>query len=89
MMGLEPTTFCMAKGASRLTTPDPVYGIGVVMRNYRKAVAFPSGPVRPRNLTWHLTDEPHAPRDTYEKRLAPKWRRFPQLIPGIAAQAAA
>jgi len=36
MMGLEPTTFCMAKGTDDLTPPDATDGIRMVRRNRRE-----------------------------------------------------
>jgi hypothetical protein len=33
MMGLEPTTFCMAKGSGDLTEVDDAYEIRMVTRN--------------------------------------------------------
>ena len=45
MKGLEPSTFCMAKGSGGLTTPDATYGIRAIERNrpggvmHRRAVS--------------------------------------------------
>jgi hypothetical protein len=38
MMGLEPTTFCMAKGSGGLTIPDATHGIRIVERNHSRGV---------------------------------------------------
>ena len=38
MMGLEPTTFCMAKGSGDLTTFDATDGTRTIERNRREGV---------------------------------------------------
>ena len=55
MMGLEPTTFCMAKGSADQTTPDATDGIRVVLRNRLRGVVPCRFQWSPRDLTWDLT----------------------------------
>jgi hypothetical protein len=46
MMGLEPTTFCMAMGSGDLTTHDMTYGIRTVQRNCSLSRGASWGPRR-------------------------------------------
>ncbi len=77
MKGLEPSTFCMAKGKGDRTTPYAADGNRTVTRNPRNGVRHRRAGVGSGNLTWDLTHLPVAAATAARRRRLLDQRRPP------------
>jgi hypothetical protein len=75
MMGLEPTTFCMARASGDLTTPAVANEISMATRKSHRGREARSGQVGPPDLTGDLTGRDLLPLQIGSAAWSLDWRR--------------